>query len=196
MARTVKPVRIACDHGHASGRPGEDEEMRRRLSAFDKRHFSPQRVAMHGDTTRGRVAIEGAERQRNGRVALVKIFEQGARRVRWLRRKREVGRYRAEQRRRAGGAPQLLEHEDDFAQSDPGGIRTERRKTLPRHGGPQLRNRPRRYRNSPRPCRPAKCSPESPAPICGAGCVRHPTRRLLCFEPFMEAREQRVRAYS
>ena len=57
--------------------------------------------------------------------------------------KREIGRHRAKQRRRARGASELLEHEHDFAQARFGHVGPERTQTLIRepspHGGDGLR---------------------------------------------------------
>ena len=88
----------------------------------------------------GPVAVEGAKRQRNRRLALVKIFEQRARGVRLLVASARLAANRAEQRRRARGASQFLEHEHDFAEPDLGGIGAKRGEAMPRHVPPQRRD--------------------------------------------------------
>src|SRR6516225_6456615 len=93
---------------------------------------------MHLDAAGGGVAVERAECGGNDCVALVKVIEQSARGVRGLTGKREIRGYGAENRCRTGGAPQLLEHQYDLAQSPLGSVCSEGGKALPGHGKPQL----------------------------------------------------------
>src|SRR5262249_47146214 len=93
---------------------------------------------MRLDAAGGGVAVERAECGRNDCVALVKVIEQGARGVRGLIRKREIRGYRAEQRRWTRGAPGLLEHQNDLAQSPLGSVCSEGGEALPGHCKPQI----------------------------------------------------------
>src|SRR6516225_9408068 len=93
---------------------------------------------MRLDAAGGGVAVKRAECGRNDCLALVKVIEQGARSVRGLSRKREIRGYRAEQRRRTGGAPELLEHQNDLAQSPLGSVCSEGGEALPGHRKPQI----------------------------------------------------------
>ena len=123
----------------ATPRVGEDQKVRRRLSAFDERSFARERVATHLHPSGGRIAVERAERQRDHGRALVDVFEQRACGVRLLRGKREVGCHGPEQRRRARGASQFLEDQHDFAQSRLRRLGAEGREALAGQGAPQCR---------------------------------------------------------
>ena len=109
--------RVACEERRAGGRVREDEEMRRRLRAFDEGQSPAQRLATHLNASGGGIAVKITERERKARPALVHIVQQSAHGVRRLVRKREIRRDCAEERRRTGRAADLLEDEQDFAQS-------------------------------------------------------------------------------
>ena len=189
----VKPGASLATIGDAGRRLGEDEKMRRRLRALDERQ--PSRTARRRARRPGRRPDRHRRRRAPAQPSPCPGADLPAGRAprSMAGRKREVGGDRAEQRRRARGAAQLLEHQHDFAQSALGGIGTERRKPLPSHGRPQLRNRLGVAGILHGPVGRPNARRESPAPICGAGCARHPTRRpcLLSLNRSWGARERR-----
>ena len=180
VARIVKPGASLATTRGAGGRRGEDQEMRRRLSAFDERHFSSTacrhswRHARRPDRHRTRRAPAQwsrcpGEPLRAGRARSSMAAPQARG---WPRPRRAAvpDRRRAPApRTRAGSRAIRPRRRWSRATQDP--AEPSQATASPSPG---------RWRNSPRPCRPARCSRENPAPTCGAGCVRHPIRRLSC----------------
>ena len=158
MACIVKPGASLATTATPAGDVGEDQEMRRRLRAFDERQLSRQRVAAHVDPARGRVAVEGAERQRNRsrcpgedpRAARAPRSRAAPQARGWPRPRRA-----AAPGRRRGPAPRTRGR---FRAIRP---RRHWNRATQDPAGPwpaTASQSPRRCRNSPRPCRPAKCS--------------------------------------
>ena len=109
------------------------------MSAFDERSLARERVATRLHPTGGRIAVERTKRQRDHGRALVNVFEQGARSVRLLPAKGEVGCHGPEQGRGARGASQFLEDQHDFAQPGFAGRRAKGCEALAGQTAPQCR---------------------------------------------------------
>ncbi len=179
MACIFKPGGVACDHRDARGLAGEDEKMRRRLRAFDKRNLSRQRVVAHLDPAGGRVAVERAERHRDHRLALMQVFEQRARGIRLLRlpaRDWRPPRRAAAPGRRRAPAPRTPA---GFRAVRPPRYRRRARRGPGRPARATMPQWPRRCPIAPRRGRPASDGSENRARNRAAGRVRSPTGR--CF---------------
>ena len=137
-------------------RIGEDEKMRRRLRAFDERQLCP-RSASPRISTRPAAGSPSKAPSASATAALPWWRSSSSARAAFdcCVGKREIGRHGAEQRRRARGASQLLEHQHDFAQS---GLARHRSRARRGPGRPCRATAPRwpgRCPTVPRPGRPA-----------------------------------------